>query len=298
MKSMFSSYAPTFEMEGGEGGGDGGGTAVAESPSGTEGAESSTAKVETAAGAESASGAEKVGATVDESTRTYTGKELGEKVSARLKEEFAKHGIEDWKALGVKPSEVKERLARLDAIDKASKGAGAEKALTPAQIEDKKLREFMLEKFPELKDIESVRETQKLMSENVYKEKAASADGWMDQGFKKDFGIEDKAQLGYLRSQVAASIMANPQDRAAWFKTHDMKVVEKHYDLMKSTLEPILRSTAARYVSDKKGQLGKLPPSMPKGGLPEPTSKKVPLTDDERTKGAYALLKAAEAEGN
>lgn len=223
--------------------------------------------------------------------RTYSEKEVSEIVSKRVNE---------WNRLG-KPDELQNRLSRAEQLEKFVAGLQTQftakngqlpgqEAGAPETEEDKKVRAYMEKLYPGLSkwQEQNGQIQQQMASLDQFRwqsvtqnNKAALRDLAVKTGYKEEHVAE-------LENRVADSIRGNREDLMKYLQTGDPAIVKKHFEAIDKWIKGFAPppSASADYAKTK-AKTSNLPPRMPSGGVPAPTSEKKKLTDKERVDAVW-----------
>lgn len=218
---------------------------------------------------------------VEQQPKTYTNDELGKIVSQRINEYKSKY--EPYEKLG-SAQELQARLERLQQYEQLANGK-QEQQVDP---ETRQFREFLEKQYPHLKEMDKIAMAAEMANERLFNSAVQSGHAEIAKLAEERLGIKDDAQKSFLNDMVANSLRSNKEDFEHWRQTGDTGVVRKHFEqVFKNQLEPMLRTSAAKYSGIKEGQIKNTPPVMPKGGTPAPGSKENVLSSEERSSAAF-----------
>lgn len=216
--------------------------------------------------------------------KTYTGEDLARIVSQRVNEINGKY--KGYEELGKKPEEIKAALTRLEQIERATQGA-------PTTAEDrqmKELRDYIMKAIPELNNLPKIEQMASSSNEAMMQQSIQAGRTEVNRLVDETFGIKDEKSAMLVEDLVARSMSNAPEDMKRFMESGDRKLVQKHFDAVKSQLEPFFQAASAKYGATKKQQMSGVPPRMPSGGVPAPGTSSQKLNPEQRIAAAHRML--------
>ena len=220
--------------------------------------------------------------------RTYTAEEMSATVQQRLGEYDKKYA--PYRDLG-DPKEVRDRLTRLERMEKAARGE-----VDGPTPEEQQLRELFAKMSPHKEEVEALKKQLGQLTSAGERARLKTSRARIASLAKDHLGAEDADTIEVVENLLSASIQSNKEDLEKWASGDDT-VLDTHFkNVLEKRLDPLFRGVGARYVAGKKKDLTAVPPPTPKGGTQAPVSKEKKLTGEERREQAWKHLKEQEGQ--
>lgn len=240
--------------------------------------------------------------------KTYTEKELQDIIHSRTKDYAAK--MDPYKKLGepdklaAELKELREIRARLTGQPDPSKVTNPEDPeFNPNDPQTKKFLSWMKKAgydLEKLKEFETVASSFKEKDQKAWNDRITNEGNKISEWAKKEYGYDKPEQFDAMQDLVSQIIYSGSgPDAEGNFKASSMyqrwidgdpKVLDEAFKSVHDLLvEPMKQKFAIEYSATKE-KTGKIP--RPAGGsfIPAPVTTKEKLTDDQRSKAAFARL--------
>lgn len=224
--------------------------------------------------------------------RMYSSEEVSRTVQERLAREQEKYA--PWKEFG-DHKQVKERLSRLDNIEKALANQGKD----PQSAEERELRDLISKLgFTDSGSVQKLEERLAGMERMGQQQHIDAGRGQIASLAKEKFGDLNEHALALVEQAVTAAIGGNKESLGAFFGSGREKVVSEAFaQVFEKQFDPFLKSAAARYSAGKATDKTQVPPPTPKGGVQAPVTQERKLSGEERREQAWNRMQELEGKG-